>query len=212
MLLTSDLICHGVPSNDLFIKQIRKLENINACKIEEFLFRSKARFGQGCDIQVISCEGKSRFYNAELLPYFYGFWNNITLRPSCFVCGFAQTQRAGDITLGDYWLAKKEFPDVKMSKGLSLALVNTNKGEELWYKISNNLEYRESTLHQAERGQGQLKAPVCRPQANIDFLYSYGDMDFVSCCKNFLTPPLKYKLKCHIKNIIKLIIGFKYWK
>lgn len=211
-LLTSDLICHGVPSNDLFIKQIRKLENTNACKIEDFLFRSKVRFGQGCDLQVVLCDGKSRFYNAELLPYFYGFWNNITLRPSCYVCGFAQTQRAGDITLGDYWLAKKEFPDVKMSKGLSLALINTKKGEKLWNKISNNLEYRESTLQQAKHGQGQLKAPVCRTQANIDFLDSYSDMDFISCCRRFLTPSLKYKLRCRVKNVIKLIIGFKYWK
>lgn len=211
-LLISDLICHGVPSNDLFVRQIRELEKKHGYRIKDFLFRSKKRFGQGCDLQVVTANGKSRFYNAELMPYFYGFWNNITLRPSCYVCSFANTWRAGDITLGDYWLAKKEFPDVKMSKGLSLALVNTGKGQKVWNEIKSDIEWRESTLQQAERGQGQLKAPVHRPKANIDYLDFYGRLDFMQCCRRFLTPSPKYILKCHIKNAVKLLIGFKYWK
>ena len=211
-LLTSDLICHGVPSNDLFVRQIRQLERKHGYKIKDFLFRSKQRFGQGCDLQVVTADGKSRFYNAELMPYFYGFWNNITLRPSCYVCRFANTQRASDITLGDYWLAKKEFPGVKMSKGLSLALVNTGKGQKVWNEIKSDIEWRESTLQQAERGQGQLKAPVGRPKANTDYLASYSQLDFTQCCRRYLTPSLKYTLKCHIKNAVKLLIGFKYWK
>ena len=211
-LIISDLICHGVPSNDLFVRQIRQLEKTYGYKVKDFMFRSKKRFGQGCDLQVVTADGKSRFYNAELMPYFYGFWNNITLRPSCYVCRFANTRRVGDITLGDYWLAKKEFPDVKMSKGLSLALVNTERGQEVWHKISHELECRESTLQQAEYGQGQLKAPVARPKANIYYLEKYGKLDFNSCCQKFLTPPLKYKIKCHAKNAIKILIGFKYWK
>ena len=82
----------------------------------------------------------------------------------------------------------------------------------MWNEIKLNMEWYESTLQQAERGQGRLKAPVGRSKANIDYLGCYKQLDFTECCRHFLTPSPKYKLKCYIKNTLKLLIGFKYWK
>lgn len=212
-LITSDLICHGVPSNELFQQQIHALEKKHHYSITDFRFRAKNRFGHGCDLQVITNKTKSIYYNAELIPYFYGFWNNITLRESCYNCQYAKTSREGDITLADFWLAKKVFPGVKTSKGLSLILLNTETGINIWNSIKEDVEYKETTLEQGAIGQGHLKAPVRRPETSHRFLQEYSNgMPFDEICRKFLSPSLRYTLKCRAKNIIKILIGFKYWK
>ncbi len=212
-LITSDLVCHGVPSNELFQQQIHALENKHHYSIMDFRFRAKNRFGQGYDLQVVTKQGKRYNYNADLMPYFYGFWKNITLRESCYNCRYATTSRESDITLADFWLAKKVFPGVKTSKGLSLILLNTETGINIWNSIKEYVEYKETTLEQDAIGQGHLKAPVHRPEASHGFLQEYSNgMPFDKICRKFLTPSLKDTLKCRAKNIIKILIGFKYLK
>lgn len=210
-LITSDLICHGVPSNDLWKQQIAELEKKSHDKIIDFRFRSKKRFGQGCDLEVIY-KNHTSFYNAELLPYFYGFWNNITLRECCYHCRYTNTARIADITLGDFWLAKQFYPDIKMSKGLSLIMINSGKGEELFNAIKDRIEQRESTLEIALSGQGQLKASVPRPGIREAFTKDYPVLSFHELSKKYLTPAFSYRIKCHLRNLIKILIGFKYWK
>ena len=76
-LITSDLICHGVPSGHLFKEYISTLEYKHNIKIHNYKFRSKKRYGQGYDIEIIAgSNSKSRrlFMCAESEPFFYGFW------------------------------------------------------------------------------------------------------------------------------------------
>ena len=207
-LITSDLICHGVPSAKLFLQQIRSLEKKYKSKITDFKFRSKKRFGQGYDCEVHLNSGYKKFLCAELIPYFYGFWYNLTLRESCYQCKYANVNRTGDITLGDFWLVKRVFPDVKTSKGTSLILVNTPKGEMIFEKIRDKITYRETTLVYGVMGQGQLQAPVNRP-AKRD---NYQVCDLESLQKDILKIPLSYKFKMHTRNFLKLLFFYKYWK
>lgn len=208
-LITSDLICHGVPPGELFKAQIRQLERNHNYKVKDFKFRSKDRFGQGCDIKVVTEKGKSFYYNAELLPYFNGFWKNLTLRECCYNCKYSSVERVGDITLGDYWLVKKVFPGTKTSKGCSLIFVNTEIGHRVINEISPNVFLKESTIEQAMLGQGQLKNPVPRPKAR-DFFDSCENFDQI--CNGLLATSLKYKIRMRLRNFIKTIIFFKYWK
>lgn len=208
-LVTSDLICHGNPSGELFKAQIKCLEKKNNYKVKDFKFRSKDRFGQGCDIKVITDKDKAFYYNAELLPYFNGFWKNLTLRESCYNCNFSSIERVGDITLGDYWLVKKVFPGTKTSKGCSLIFVNSDIGNQVVNEISSDIFLRQSSLEQAMLGQGQLKKPVPRPKAR-DLFNSYENFEQLS--NGLLATSLNYKIKMRLRNLIKTIILFKYWK
>lgn len=210
-LLTSDLICHGVPSGNLFKEQIKYFERKVGKKIVDVKFRAKKRFGQGCDIQIITNTGANKFFCAELVPYFNGFWKNITLRESCYKCQYASLHREGDITLADFWLVKKCFPDVRTSKGTSLVFVNSIIGENIFMKLANSgdVYIREATIEQALLGQGQLKSPVPRP-IERDGYKRY--LDFEKYCNGLLKNSLGYKIKMHLRNAIKVLILFKYWK
>ena len=210
-LLTSDLICHGVPSGNLFKEQIKYFERKEGKKIVDVKFRAKKRFGQGYDIQIITNNGANKFFCAELVPYFNGFWKNITLRESCYKCQYASLHREGDITLADFWLVKKCFPDVRTSKGTSLVFVNSIIGENIFMKLANSgdVYIREATIEQALLGQGQLKSPVPRP-IERDGYKRY--LDFEKYCNGLLKNSLGYKIKMHLRNAIKVLILFKYWK
>ena len=210
-LLTSDLICHGVPSGNLFKEQIKYFERKVGKKIVDVKFRAKKRFGQGYDIQIITNTGANKFFCAELVPYFNGFWKNITLRESCYKCQYASLHREGDITLADFWLVKKCFPDVRTSKGTSLVFVNSIIGENIFMKLANSgdVYIREATIEQALLGQGQLKSPVPRP-IERDGYKRY--LDFEKYCNGLLKNSIGYKIKMHLRNAIKELIHFKYWK
>lgn len=207
-LITSDLICHGVPSTKLFQQQITRLEDKYTSKIVDFKFRSKKRFGQGYDCEIKFRGGDNKFLCAELIPFFYGFWNNFTLRDCCYQCKYASLDRIGDITLGDFWLVKKIFPNIKTSKGISLILINTPKGLEVFDSIKENIYYREVTLEQGAIGQGQLKSPVVRPEKREQ--YTTCDLDHLE--KDLLRIPLTYKCKMHLRNFFKLLLFYKLWK
>ena len=216
-LITSDLICHGVPSNALFQLQMKDLEKRLKQKIVDFKFRSKKRFGQGYDIQITSIDSSEKhiksFYNAELIPYFYGFWKNITLRECCYECKYCTKDRRGDITLADYWTAKRDFSGIKMSKGLSLLLVNTDKGKQIIKQIKDEIGYKISLVENALKGQEHLKHPVKMPKKHDDFVKDFkNNMNFDFLSKKYLIPSKKETIKYQIRNVAKTALFYKYWK
>ncbi|MBR5086221.1 MAG: Coenzyme F420 hydrogenase/dehydrogenase, beta subunit C-terminal domain [Muribaculaceae bacterium] len=131
-LFSIDLICHGVPSRkDLFL--YLDSHNPKISKIQSF--RDKTwKYGyamtlideNGCKVQ-------------DENNYFFDSFNaNKTLRWSCYNCPFKTgLQRQSDITIGDFWGAKK-YEDQK-NKGLSLCIIHTLKGQILLE--NNNLHY-----------------------------------------------------------------------
>ena len=74
---------------------------------------------------------------------------------------------------------------------------------------SGDIYMRKATIEQALLGQGQLKSPVPRPKER-DGYKRYDD--FEKYCKGLLNTSLGYKIKMHLRNVIKILILFKYWK
>lgn len=212
-LVTSDIICHGVPSGLLLKEQILALERRFCSKIESINFRAKHRMGQTPDIAITlinhtrTKDTITKFMNFETLPYCYGFRRNTIIRESCYHCQYAKVKRVGDITLGDFWNVKTWFPDVKRSAGCSLILVSTDKGKEMLHSISNQVVLRETTIDAAISKQAQLKVPVRRP-AERDQYRSY--KEFNQYCQTSLKPSFKYRLKKHLINFVKIVTLFKY--
>lgn len=215
-LITSDLICHGCPSNDLFVKQINEIGRRERGKIIDFKFRAKKRFGQGYDLQAVIRRDNivNRFYNAELFPYFYGFWHNITLRESCYACKYTSILRTGDITLADYWNVKKYHKGIKTSKGTSLILVNTDKGLEICKACEENksLNLIEDSVSNALKVQGHLSHPVKKPLNHDGFIKDYSNLSWDELKRKYLMPSFLYILKMRIRNVVKHLTLYKLWK
>lgn len=165
-LLTSDLVCHGVPSQWLFDQHIKYLEGRYKGKVSNYHFRNNEGWG-GCEIfDLTNHKGKTKKYkfpSYDLSPYLYSFMYGMTSRYSCYDCPFARIPRQGDITLADYWGIKMYFPDIEADKGVSLMLINSDKGKTVFKDITKVSTVRRSTLSNASSHNRNLVTNSERP-------------------------------------------------
>jgi len=67
------------------------------------------------------------------------FLANLSLRPVCFQCKYASSQRVGDITLGDFWGVQKDHPELFDGKGTSLVMANTDNGVQMLMNLQEEI-------------------------------------------------------------------------
>ena len=158
-LLTSDLVCHGVPSQWIFDQHISFLERKYNGEIHNYRFRDNKAW-RGCEIfEVERHNGSHRTIinpTYHLSPYLYSFMYGMISRYSCYDCKFAIIPRQGDITLADYWGAERLFADIESKSGVSLVLCNTTKGEEILKKIKDSVTLIKSSVEDASRFNANL--------------------------------------------------------
>lgn len=168
-LYTIDLICHGVPSPKLFEAYMAHLEQKMGGEIVEFNFRSKEKRGWGTQ-QVVRTRTKTRSKSLQLERYGKHFMGGDCYRECCYTCKYANTNRVGDLTIGDFWAINKFHPEFYSSDGVSVVFVNSKKGQELFEQIKRQAEVLTSRMEAALSGQGNLVRPTRRPAAR-DFFY-----------------------------------------
>lgn len=130
-LICADIICHGVPSRKLFKLYIDWLSDKYHGKIIDYSFRDKRIHRWSLTRCVsVSFGRRIKYYSlmASLDPYYYNYLQGNTYRESCYECPYARSQRAGDISLGDFWGVEKSYPKMFDINGVSSVLVNSNSG------------------------------------------------------------------------------------
>ena len=166
-LLTSDLICHGVPSQKLFDDHIAFLKKKYRGNIILYQFRDNENWGVCETVKIKKSSGKIKEFRKipyGLSPYLYAFMNNMIFRTSCYTCPFAKIPRQGDLMLADFWGIKDYHPEIDSSAGVSLVLINTVKGKNIFDRISNELIYVSSDIKDAAKKNGNLLKPTFRPK------------------------------------------------
>lgn len=138
-LLTADLVCHGVPSQKIFDSYLMKLcKEIRIETIQNYGFRKLDGWAISPSIKV---NGKDiSLYGINSL-YMEAFNKNALFRESCYNCKFAKLPRIGDCTIADFWgLGRHSTPfNYDIMKGISLILVNNEKGENAINEIQNSV-------------------------------------------------------------------------
>lgn len=197
-LINIDILCHGVPSPELFKNYINYMGKKLGGNLTEYNFRSKEK--RGWDLYYKASNNKhSKSDYGFFDPYYNAFLNCKTYRESCYNCKFANTNRISDITLGDYWGIKKMHPEFYDNNGVSVVLLNREKGTAIWNKIKQNIDFIPSTVEKAAVMNGNLvessKRPLCR-----DTIYDGFDGDFDS----YINTKLAFKInpKTKIKKMI----------
>lgn len=202
-LITCDLVCHGVPSPKLFKKYLDYLSDKFKSKVIKYNFRSKDKSGWGSYGKVETNNGKVRFLDLSVDPYYYNFIKNSVSRTSCYTCGYAKLNRVSDITLADYWGIEKIHSNFYNEQGNSLILVNTSKGENIIEKLFDKLEYVSTDLNLAIRENKNLREPSEKSEER-EFIYK--DIDKISA-KEYIKNNLK--VKYNTKRIIKKLVPTK---
>ncbi|MDE6327402.1 MAG: Coenzyme F420 hydrogenase/dehydrogenase, beta subunit C-terminal domain [Duncaniella sp.] len=175
-LITSDILCHGVPPQAVFDEMIRVVESKYGGKIIKYSFRDKSVWGWSCNSSSLIKKGNRLLYRGNepmQQAYFNAFIKGDNYRESCYKCPYAQSRRPGDITLGDYWGVEHyiSIPDTR--KGVSALMINTPKGESLWSIISGNADTYTASLEDIRQINKTLTSPTPRPEGRDMFFVRF---------------------------------------
>lgn len=137
-LILCDVICRANPSPKVFKMYLQNLEIINGKKIKRIYFRGKETGWRNANTIIEFQDGKKIvekvFVNA--------FGQDLMNRPSCSDCVFISKRRISDITIGDLWGIDILWPEIEFDHGVSLVITNSDKGEEIFNEIKNNMKYK----------------------------------------------------------------------
>lgn len=141
-LYTCDFTCGGLPSHYIYQNYIEMLENKYKSRVKSVDFRPKT-FGWDIHaIEIVFENGKKYISPAVLDPFFSGFIvKHVNTRDYCYDCKFAE-QHMSDITLADFWKCRQLTGQKNPKDGVSLILVNSNKGEELIHAVQGKMELK----------------------------------------------------------------------
>jgi coenzyme F420-reducing hydrogenase beta subunit len=209
-LFTVDLVCHGVPSPGMFKGYLNVLEKKFHGKICGYNFREKKGDGisYSTNIELISKRGQKKNIKIDGNedPYIMNFLTNRLQRKSCFSCPYTKIERVGDITLADYWGYEEAHPELKKVQGVSLILVNTEKGIK-YLQMVKNLSLVETEEEKFSKKNHHLyESPkYTRDRDELYRNYAKRGFDLRFYKKNFL--PHNYKIFLLKRRVKKLIQG-----
>ena len=124
-LILVDVVCHGVPSPNIWRDYIAFYEKKYKRKISSVDFRDKKEYGWNTHKETFILDNGIKI-SPKYHPWSTLFCNVIMYRQSCENCFFCNTIRPSDITIADFWGWEKTNPGFNLdNKGVSLLLINT---------------------------------------------------------------------------------------
>lgn len=152
-LLTADLICHGVPPQELLAEHAARVLGKGA-DYDGVGFRTKKKF-------ILSfSKGDQPLYSGDMFKdsYLYCFMKCLVYRESCYECPYARGERVGDVTIGDFWGLDRSSLQVPYEGRISAVMANTAKGRAAVEALEGlHLESRD--YDEARAGNPQLRRP-----------------------------------------------------
>lgn len=147
-LFICEIICHAGPSAKVFKSYIGYLEKKFGSKVTNVTFRQKKNGWQPhLTSMVVEFKDKPplRVMN-RTNNYYRVFANDIIARESCSACRFTKLNRAGDVTIGDFWGIQEIHPDMFDNQGASFVLINNEQGQKLWDMAKDDFTWVESSV------------------------------------------------------------------
>ena len=199
-LICVDLICHGVPSPAIWKDYLRFLERKYKSKIKTIHFRDK-HFGWHGAIESFKFENYRITYRTT---YNKLYFSGLSVRESCSTCPFTNIKRVGDITIGDYWGAEDGSIYNIDNKGVSVVLINTNKGASVFENIRSSLSIENLSLNDILRNQPQLQHPAALHIKYRQFVYDYKKKGFEYVARHYGAMGIKMQIIKIINRIISV--------
>lgn len=158
-LVTIDLVCHAAPSPKVW-RDYLSLVGGKMGSIKSVNFRNKENCGwHNSTVRIIGKNDEIMIDDTHSVGFYSQlFFSSLSIRPSCLSCQYANLKRCGDLTIGDYWGVEKYYPELDDDKGVSLVLVNSQKGISLMERGAEQCEL--VSIKQEEAMQPQLMQPL----------------------------------------------------
>lgn len=206
-LYTQDIICHGIPSPKVWRKYIKSIEDAKKYKLTNANLRNKTTGWLTYSFKY-QLENKKIYteYSFEN-KYMQLFLKSIILRESCYNCHFKSKNRKSDITLADFWGIQNVVPKMFDNKGTSLVIVNSQKGNELFNKIKQDIKYIENDFEESIKYNPSMTKSTERPKSREEFFEKLENEDLETLAEKYVVKENTIKrniiiLKSIIRNIV----------
>lgn len=174
LFLSVDVICHGVPSPELWSRWIDYRGEAFGSDVCDVNMRSKTTgwLSYSAAYKHAAEKDNTRDIESRVFGedwYMKAFLANASLRSSCLACP-AKRSSGADVTLGDFWGFQNIHPEVDCSKGVSAVLCNSKKGERAFKAISRITLNGSATLDEVVAGNPSLIRSVSPHPMRDEFL------------------------------------------
>lgn len=197
-LICQDIVCHGVPSPKIWKHYLKKFDLEKNAKIS---FRDKST---GWDSYSFSIKQESNSFKelSSQNEYMKVFLKDLCLRPSCYDCHSKSLHRNSDITLADFWGIKEVCLKMYDNKGISLVFINSDKGKELFDKISNDIKYQEVDINEASKHNPSSFKSVNIPEKRKEYMANIFNNQFDKYSKKYTKLPSLLRIKIIVARFI----------
>lgn len=163
-LILIDILCHGVMPQEFLQDYLDK-------NYDSVIFKGE----RGSRILAIKNEKVTYNKIKEQDVLFMAYAKGLLHRENCFNCAYANLERMGDLTIGDFWGYKSNNSEIIETpyKRVSLILSNTNKGNLLLDEISDIVEFHQRNINEALPFNKQLSHPCGKPDEREQLLKNY---------------------------------------
>ena len=200
-LITTDFICHGVPSRRIWREYIEELRD--GKKIRSVNFRDKTEGWRVFSLKVEFEDGSVYRKNLDEDTFVKGFLQNLYLRPSCYECRYRGFDRPADVTLADFWGVQDVLPEFFDDKGTSIVIIRNELVESILEEYRDSLiikEISEETLRKTNTAIE--KSCTAHPKREEFFNTEYRSVK--KAVHRIVKDPVKIAIK---KKLYKLLRG-----
>ena len=182
-LFTIDLICHGVPGFKFFSDYIDYVSKKNNGKFKNLTFRNK----NNGDIRY-QISGEFLVNNKQTImkipisqsSYYDMFIRQENYREHCYHCEYATIDKPADITIGDYFEAKRDYPLLFAENGIlhdseyiNCVLVRSDNGRKLLDIYGKKLFMNSVDIRRVQLSHPNLCKPSNYSHVRLDVKKAY---------------------------------------
>lgn len=135
-LICIDFVCRGVASPYLWYNYVNLMQKKYNSKIIGARFKNKTYGYHATTMKIDFENGKSYYGSGRIDPMMKAFVNEMSSRPSCSNCAFKDVERVSDLTMFDCYEFTSITGKIDDNKGYTSLLVHTEKGHELFEKVT----------------------------------------------------------------------------
>lgn len=205
-LFCMDFICRSINSPKAFKAYIDELESQYNSKVMEVHLKNKDNGWQSLASQVRFENGDVSLKDKNNDWWVKGFiYNDLYTRESCYNCQYKVLPRINaDITIGDFWGIKNQKSE-DMFKGISVMLINTEKGQKLFNGAKENVICFEHSIDDVLPGNPALLTNPVRTSKQDKFFELLEKHPFSYCVEACIKENKIKKIRTKIYNGLRKI-------
>ncbi len=179
-----DFICRSINSPLAFREYISELEQKYGAEAVKVHLKNKTKGWRSLASQVVFANGKESLLDKNEDWWVKGFIKyDLYTRESCYDCQYRGLPRTTvDITIGDFW-GIKEQAEEDMFKGISVVLLNSEKGKKLFKQIEDKFTVQSHTIDEVLPGNRHMIRNPMRTERQDQFFELIKNHPFSYCVK-----------------------------